>query len=244
MSNIRSLLRSIAFNKMMLNFTLDNIPFQPDLPALLNTLHARPNSRHQLEIERLAAEAQAIARPKALYKVAAIGQRGPDHVVIDDITFRSRILVVNLEQAYRVFPSVATCGVELDEWVTSKDDMLDHFYADAIAELALRSATQAVIDHITEHFRPDGLSEMNPGSLADWPLHQQKPLFSLLGDPQSAIGVSLLPGMLMTPTKSVSSIWFPQAESFASCQLCPMPNCPGRRAPYDPDLAERKYGIT
>ncbi len=122
--------------------------------------------------------------------------------------------------------------------------MLDHFYADAIAGLALRSAIQAVVDHITEHFRPDGLSQMNPGSLADWPLSEQTSLFSLLGDPQSTIGVSLLPSMLMTPTKSVSGIWFPLAESFESCQLCPMPDCPGRRAPYDPDLAERKYGIT
>ena len=228
---------------MMLDFILEDIPFEPDLPELVKTLHARPDSRHRDHIERLAAEAQPIARPKAFYKVAAIDQRGDDHVVIEGITFRSRILVVNLEQVYRVFPFVATGGLELDEWVATKDDILDHFYADAIAELALRTAIQALIDHITEHFRLEGLSQMNPGSLADWPLREQKPLFSLLGDPQSKVGVSLLPGMLMAPTKSVSGIWFPQAESFASCQLCPMPNCPGRRAPYEPDLAERKYGI-
>jgi hypothetical protein len=229
---------------MILNFILDNIPFQPDLPALVNALHGRPNNRHRRDIERLAAEAQAIARPRAFYKVAAVDQRGTDSVVIDSITFRSRILTVNLEQIYRVFPFVATGGVELDEWVTAKEDMLDNYYAGALAELALRSAIQAVVDHITENFRPDGLSQMNPGSLADWPLYEQKPLFALLGDSTSAIGVSLQPSMLMSPTKSVSGIWFPLAESFASCQLCPMPDCPGRRAPYDPDLAERKYGIT
>ncbi len=228
---------------MILDFLLDNIPFQPDLPELLTTLHARPNSRHQAHIERLAAEAVAVAKPKVLYKVAAIDDKGADYAVVGGITFRSRVLRVNLEQAYRVFPAVATCGVELDEWVTSKDDMLDHYYADAIAGLALYAATQALSDHIAENFRPEGLSFMNPGSLEDWPITEQTSLFSLLGDPQSAIGVSLMSSMLMTPTKSVSGIWFPLAESFQSCQLCPMPNCPGRRAPYDPELGERKYGI-
>jgi len=228
----------------MLEFLLDNIAFQPDMPKMLEALRAKPGSRYQRTIERLAEEAQAIAKPKAFYKVAAIDQKETDHVIIDGITFRSRVLRINLEQAYRVFPGVATCGVELDEWVASKDDMLDQFYADAIAGFALYSATEAVETHIKGHFRPDGLSQMNPGSLEDWPLTEQTSLFSLLGDPQERIGVTLMPSMLMLPTKSVSGIWFPLAESFESCQLCPMPDCPGRRAPYDPGLAESKYGIS
>ncbi len=45
----------------------------------------------------------------------------------------------------------------------------------------------------------------------------------------------------MVPTKSVSGILFPAEESFASCQLCPRENCPNRRAPYDPELFDRKF---
>ncbi len=227
----------------MLEFLLDDIPFQPDLPAMMEALRARPGSRYESIIERLAEEAQDIARPKAFYKVVGIEQKGEDYVIVGGFTFSSRVLRVNLEQANRVFPSVATCGVELDEWVASKEDMLDHFYADAIAGFALYTAADAVENHIKENFRPDGLSHMNPGSLEDWPLTEQTSLFSLLGDPQETIGVSLMPSMLMLPTKSVSGIWFPLAESFESCQLCPMPDCPGRRAPYDSGLAESKYGI-
>jgi hypothetical protein len=222
---------------------LNDIPFQPDIPYLLNTLHAEPNIQRQRHLERLAAEAQAVARPKAAYKMVAVEQKSPDYVIMGGETFHSRILAVNLEQVYRAFPFVVTCGVELDDWVASKDDMLDYFYADAIAESALRTALQILNDHIIERFRIDSLSQMTPGSLADWPLSEQRPLFSLLGDSSAAIGMSLLPSMLMTPAKSVSGISFPLAESFASCQLCSMPNCPGRRAPYDPDLAEYKYGI-
>jgi len=47
----------------------------------------------------------------------------------------------------------------------------------------------------------------------------------------------------MVPVKSVSGILFPTEESFASCQLCPREVCPGRRAPYDPDLYDAKYRL-
>jgi len=66
-------------------------------------------------------------------------------------------------------------------------------------------------------------------------------LFALLGDATEAVGVRLLDSLLMTPTKSVSGIRFPTEERFESCQLCPRPDCPGRRAPYDATLYERKY---
>ena len=35
-----------------------------------------------------------------------------DSVVVDGITFKSRVLRVNLEQTHRVFPYLATCGTE------------------------------------------------------------------------------------------------------------------------------------
>ena len=82
---------------------------------------------------------------------------------------------------------------------------------------------------------------MNPGSLADWPLSEQRVLFALLGDTQDAIGVQLTSSLLMVPTKSVSGIIYPTAETFASCQLCPRRGCPNRRAAYDPQLFEQKY---
>jgi predicted transcriptional regulator len=85
---------------------------------------------------------------------------------------------------------------------------------------------------------------MNPGSLTDWPLREQRALFSLLGDVQATVGVELTNSLLMVPTKSVSGIFFPAEESFASCQLCPREACPNRRAPYDPELYDRKYRAT
>lgn len=78
-------------------------------------------------------------------------------------------------------------------------------------------------------------------SLADWPLPEQRPVFSILGDVTEAIGVRLTDSFLMIPHKSVSGIQFSTVETFESCQLCGREVCPARRAPYDRDLYERKY---
>ena len=105
--------------------------------------------------------------------------------------------------------------------------------------MALGSAIGHLSDHLDRRYRPGAMSHMNPGSLKDWPITQQKELFSLLGDVDAAIGVTLTEGMVMVPTKSTSGIYFPTETKFESCQLCPKEDCVGRRAPYDPALAER-----
>lgn len=225
----------------MYEVILDSIPFQPDFSLLMEKLHLRAKSSYVDRLKRLADEAQAVAKPQALYKMAFIDSKGDDYVVVDGTRLTSRVLRVNLEQAHRVFPYVATCGLELAQWVKSIDDMLDQYAADMIAEMALRSAIQALTEDLAERYRPGLTSTMNPGSLADWPLKAQRALFGLLGNPEEAIGVQLSDSLFMIPTKSVSGIRFPTEESFESCQLCPRENCPGRRAPYDETLYASKY---
>jgi len=223
--------------------TLDHIPFQIDLDQLLKRLHVEKDSPYGEDIKGLASDAQAVGSPKALYKVAFIESRGDDSVVIDDVVFTSRVLRVNLDSAHRVFAYVATCGVELDDWSNSIDDLLHRYWADTIKEMALRSAMRALDEHLVARYHPGRTATMSPGSLADWPLQEQRALFTLLGNPREAIGVQLTDSFLMIPTKSVSGVRFPTEESFESCQLCPRERCPGRRAPYDEGLYDRKYRI-
>lgn len=220
---------------------LDQIPFQPDPVNLMQELHIRPNSAYAQEFERLLAEASTVALPKAIYRLAFIDEKGPDRVLVEGRTFTSLVLRVNLETAQRVFAYATTCGTELDEWSSGIKDMLFSFWADAIKEVALRSAREALIAQLDERYAVPNLAEMHPGSLEDWPIQEQVVLFDLLGNPQAAIGLSLTPSYLMIPIKSVSGLRFPLEESFQSCQLCPRPACPNRRAPYDPGLWERKY---
>lgn len=214
-----------------------------DRPALQDELRIKDGTSAAGSFERLVAEALEVARPKAMYGLAFIEARTGDQVIIDGVTFKSRVLSVNLEDVHRVFPFVVTCGAEVHDWANAIDDILQRFWADRIMDAALNIARQVLEDHLQERFGLGGMSRMNPGSLADWPLQEQRPLFALLGDPEAAIGVRLTESLLMVPVKSVSGICFPTETSFASCQLCPRPECPSRRASYDKTLHTTKYGL-
>lgn len=222
---------------------LDNIPFQIDLPSLIRRLHIKNGSQQVRELQRLAQEAQAVARPKVVYKEAYVEARGNDYVAIGNKILKSRVLRVNLEGVHRVFPFLATCGTELDGWSGRIDDLLQHFWVDTLKEMALEAAEQALNEHLEKNYALEQTSTMNPGSLEDWPLSEQRPLFDLLGNPQVSIGVRLTESFLMVPLKSLSGIRFPSEEGFESCQLCRRENCPGRKAVYDKELYERKYGM-
>ncbi|HOU11762.1 MAG TPA: vitamin B12 dependent-methionine synthase activation domain-containing protein [Anaerolineae bacterium] len=220
---------------------VDVISFQPDLAELVKRLRLKEGSPYLADLQRLRDEAERIARPKALYKIAFIEARGDNYVIVDGVTLTSRVLRVNLERVHRVFPYVATCGVELDQWAHAQEDVLFQYWADVIKEMAVRVASQALFQSMTACYELGKTAVMSPGSLADWPLPQQRPLFSILGDVTGAIGVTLSDSFLMTPNKSVSGVRFATDDDFASCQLCPRENCPGRRAPYDETLYDRKY---
>ncbi len=221
--------------------TLDRLPFHVEVEPLLKKLHIRPGSGNEREFRRLVELAEGVARPKAIYKLAFIEAKEEAAVVIEGIRFASRVLRVNLDVANRVFAFVGTSGTELEAWADAQEELLARFWADAINQAVLGAAMGSFRAHLVEQFAVPQMMTMNPGSLADWPIREQRPLFALLGDVKAAIGVELTPSLLMTPTKTVSGIFFPSEETFASCQLCPREDCPNRRAKYDPELFQRKY---
>lgn len=220
---------------------LNDIPFSLDFAALKNKTRIKDGSPFEEELLGMARQAESIARPKACYLLGIIDARSEDSVTIEGVTLTSRVMRVNLGENRRVFPFVATCGMELETWSNQFDDMLYRFWAEAIKELVLMSAFDCLHRELMERYHLDPISEMSPGSLTDWPIAQQAPLFSILGVMVPAIGVTLTSSLLMVPTKTISGILFPAHENFESCQLCPRLNCPGRRAPYDATLYERKY---
>jgi len=210
----------------MERIVLDDIRFDLNLEALARHVHIEGDESDMHQLAQLGAEAEAIARPKAMYGVAFIEDRGEDYVVLDGVRFTSRVLAVNLEHVHRAFPYLATCGVELHEWAAS-----------------LSVARRAIDVDLQQRYGPGRISRMAPGSLKDWPIEEQAPLFSLLGDAEKTLGVRLTDSFLMTPTKSVSGIQFAAGQRFESCQLCPRDNCLGRRAPYQSELYQQRYGL-
>jgi hypothetical protein len=230
--------------EIMREVILDQIAFEPNIEKLMQYLHVRPHSEDAQVLQRLTSEARDIARPRGLYKIAFIESAGDDFVVVDGVKLVSRVLRVNLDQLQRVFPHIATCGMELEEWSKKIDDILERFWADAIKEAALRTAAKAITDDIERRYQVGPTARMSPGSLKDWPITEQRGLFKILGNPKEAIGVELLDSCLMIPIKSVSRLLFATEQSFENCQLCPREDCPNRRAPYDKTLYERKYRLS
>ena len=223
---------------------LDPVRFELDPAPLLAKVRLEGDAGYRDEVARLLAEAGRLARPTALYRLAYPQLVDAERVIIGGVELRSRVLRVNLSAAQRVFVYVATCGPELDEWAHAKDDPLERYLAEAIKEAALGTAIRALNRDIQQRYRPGPTAAMAPGSLADWPIQQQRPLFAILGDVPGRIGVQLSPSYVMIPNKSVSGIRFPRQESFESCMLCPRPDCPNRRAPYDPGLYARRYAAS
>jgi hypothetical protein len=219
---------------------LDQTPFEVDANRLMQRLHIRPGSAMAREFGVLLAEALPLGRPKTLFGVAYIEERAGDTLTIDGVPFTSHVLAVNLAQVHRVFAYIATCGAELGEWAHGLTDVLHQFWGEEIKIAALGCASQTLATALEAHFAPGKTATMNPGSLPDWPLREQGPMFRLLGQ-TDAIGVTLNESYLMSPNKSVTGLRFATELSYENCQLCPRSDCPGRRAPYDAALWQSRY---
>jgi len=198
-------------------------------------------ARHEL-VQRLVALAQGVLQPKAAFRAGYVDEKVEEAVVIDGVSFHSRVLRRNLEGIGRVFPFVLTVGEAFDRIIDQTSDLLEQYLLDEIGNLALREARRQFEHHLRSTFALEKISCMTPGSLEDWPIEEQKNLFSLLSGVESALGVRLTESLLMLPRKSVSGIYFPAEVSFSSCELCPRERCDNRKARYD-EAKARQYGI-
>jgi len=219
---------------------LQDIPIKFDLEKTFK--HFKINDKTQQKqrelIEELTNLATTLINPRAVYKPAYVENKKGITLDIGKVNFKSKILRKNLDKIERVFPYIITIGKELESEAASIKDFLKQYYLEEIANLALRYTRRHLTKHLKEKYRFEQLSKMSPGSLKDWPITQQKELFSIFGDTQEIIGVRLNDSLLMIPRKSVSGIYFPTEIKFYNCQLCPRQKCIGRQAPYDPKLTE------
>lgn len=220
---------------------LDNIQIKINSDLVQKRLHLKRDSDLKAA-QDLIHIAQSLVEPKVLYKVSYIEDKLADGVVVEGLQLISNVLRKNLDKVERVFPFVITIGNKLGEALDTCNDLLEKFYLDTIGNVALNQVRLAFKDHLIKKYAIQKSAFMEPGSLTNWPIEQQKPLFKLLGDVQASIGVRLTESLLMLPAKSISGIYFPTETSFFSCQLCPRERCESRRAKYSQKLAE-EYGI-
>ena len=225
----------------MIPIVIKDIPVTIKPERVMDKMRVRDRTRYTHDLEKMLEAAMVVCKPKVLYKSAYIEKKGESSIIADGIELISHVLRVNLDPVHRFFPFVVTCGTELAEWSNSFDNMFDRYCADTICEIALWEANKALEYDLADRFQPGPTSHMNPGSLPDWPLEEQRKVFALRGNPQESIGVTLTDSYLMLPVKSVSGILFATDADFKNCMLCPRAECQGRRAKYDQELYDRKY---
>ena len=216
----------------------DNIQVELNIADVARYVHVQPDTDDYEALDTLVKQAVSIARPKAVYTTSFITGRSEDFIELDGVRMLSRIMPRNLHDVHRVFPYVATCGEEVDRWSATITDMVQGWWMDGVKEMMLTQAVNHMNRHFTDGLKLGAFSSMNPGSLPDWPVSEQKKLFSLLGDVKALIGVALTDSMLMLPTKTVSGFVFQTESGFENCCLCSRKGCTGRRAPFD----KKMYG--
>ncbi len=220
---------------------LDEIGFDPDLDELAQKVKLPSSERIPEMVRDMLNEAKSVARPKALWLEKMIEEEGEDWVRIGNVTFKSRVLKVNLKGAAKIFPYAATCGKELEDWASEYENSMVKYWINAIEELALKAAREKLNSSFESRLPFEKTATMSPGRIEDWPIEEQKKLFEILDKAEKKIGVSLTPEYLMTPSKSISGIRFPTKVDFESCRLCPRGNCDQRKAAYDETLYEERY---
>jgi len=220
---------------------LTDIPINFTPAQITEALHLQRKDSSE-KIKNLIETAQPLITARAIYEISYVDAKFDNAVTIEGIRFTSHILRKNLDQVERVFPYVLTIGSGIEEKASASDDLLERYYLDTIGDIALGIGLRYLENEIQSKYAMGKISRMNPGSLADWPIEEQRPLFSLLGSVASSIGVRLTKSLLMLPRKSVSGIYFPTEISFESCQLCPRERCPSRKTPYSERRA-KEYGI-
>ncbi len=214
-------------------------PYTPEPESLLRRLGLEADSDEAADFLAILNQVAPLIRPKAFYLRAHADIKAESGLVlVAGTAFQSRILAKNLSGREWVYPHLATCGREIYNYAVAMADPFERFWVEEIMQSALNQARAALLRDLEKSFAVGKTGKMSPGSLPEWPISQQEPMFELLREGAEFCGIELTPTLLMLPNKSVSGIIFPDENGFESCVLCARNNCQGRRAAYKPDLAE------
>ena len=222
------------------NFNTENkcihhlsIPINIEYEECLRKIYTNRYPTNDLLLKKTIHEAVNTIEPRSVYRLVCVESTESTGVTIDRVKFTSSLLAKKLYQYCILFPFILTLGQEFDNRIAaSTDSLLEQYYLDQIGNILLRKCGIYLESHLKKSYMIKQLSSISPGSLPDWPIEEQEPLFSLFGDTQNLSGVYLTPQMMMIPKKSLSGIFFPSQEIFIACSLCPRKDCPERSAPF------------
>jgi hypothetical protein len=168
---------------------------------------AAPAPRLAEQIAAAVAEAMACIRPRGVYAVYEVGARSAHSLNLAETTISGNIGEY-LVEAGRVAVFAVTVGEEvsqLSEAAAKQGDAFTALVMDAAGSWAAEAAADALMPRIREYLQEgeELTLRYSPGYCGMEIGHQRK-LFELVR--AEAIGVTLLPSMLMHPLKSISGL--------------------------------------
>ncbi len=215
-------------------------PYRPDPEELCAKLSADGELKE--EFLDLLEECVNAANPAAVFSLQDV-RLADGKVFIGKECFQSLVLARNFSEARvrRAFIYAVSCGRGLFEIAAREEEPLRRWWADAVAEDAMKAADKEFRIVLRQKYRLGRTARMNPGSFPDFSITCQAGIFRLLEQETARIGLSLTSSYLMIPPKSVSGILYETRKEFENCMLCPIEGCPSRRAEYDRKM-EQEYG--
>lgn len=221
-------------------FTQTEIPFIVDFDGAVKKL--RIDEDYVDEYRDVFDDCMKIAKPVFVYAECPVSVKD-DHTEIGGESFISKVMQVNFKEMKRAFPYVVSCGRALYDMAQKESDPLTRFWIEGTAEQVMVSALGLSMNKLEKTYGIKHYSTMNPGSLPDFPIINQRGLFRLLEGECEKAGVTLTESCLMLPNKSVSGILYETDEHYTNCSLCTRDMCPNRREPFDEKKYREKYGL-
>lgn len=221
-----------------MTITIDDLVLDLDPASALKRLRLGRIRDPEARVGEAVRRVTELAEPRALVASHPVGERGDDWVEVGGERLRSGVLARHIRGAARAFAYLVTLGPRLEEEVSRTADLLEQYCLHEVGNLALSRCREAVRRRMAEAEGFPRLSSLAPGSLADWPITEQRPLFRLLGDAEGLLGVRLTESCLMIPRKSLSGLLFPTERPFVACRLCDSRDCPGRQAAFAPNAED------
>ncbi|MBQ9251990.1 MAG: hypothetical protein IJ188_05075 [Clostridia bacterium] len=174
------------------------------------------------DMQRCAEKLREMARPRACWRLFPLREDG----LLEGTALRLEGADIRefLSGADQVILMAATLGAEAETLLqrSQRQNMADAILLDALASAAIENVCDNLCEDLAREFFPRQLtSRFSPG-YGDFPLEQQGMLCAVL-NVNRALGITLTPGGLMIPQKSVTAVIGVSEEPgkrLAGCATC------------------------
>jgi hypothetical protein len=216
---------------------IEDIPLKLEIQkVMLRMLVRGEKPGFEKEASKLVKMVQAVARPRAAYKISRINGKTRGSLTIDGTRFSSYLLRINLDKTDTVFPYAVTTGSELDALHLPVGTSSRSYCLEILKGMVLVEATDYLRDYLLERYHLDYLFSLSPGEYQAWPVINQGTLLSILGDVKKLIGVTLAADGTTKTSQLTSGLFYYVETKFENCQLCVREPCMMRRVPFSLEL--------